>query len=101
MGTRYLKMAVDDWLYYAIRAIAVEERRSEAAVFGELAREAASARALKLAPPETSADPFEDDMLVAAGVEGEPFAAFKARLLALGWMTWVEERTEAQNEDEA
>lgn len=89
-----MKIDVTNFVYWAVKALASEERRAAATVFGELIEEALRARALNGGPPALPPEIPEDEILLAAGAEGMALEDFREHLRTLGWRSWVDERME-------
>lgn len=88
---RHLKIAVPDFVYWGVTALASERGVAASAMFAELAAEALAMRA-QGGRTELPAEIDEEELLLMAGLEGETFEVFINRLISLGREAYCDDR---------
>jgi hypothetical protein len=97
---RHMRLAVDDFIYWGVVAIASAESRTHGEVLTDLIAEALRWRALAAERVPRPATEFEDAIAQAAGLEGIAVDDMRMRLLSLGWWTHLDDLAEhALSED--
>lgn len=95
---RHLRVAVTDWVYWGVCAIASDQGRTQGDVLHDLVEEALRARSLSAGPPAKPATELDETIASAAGLEGIHFDDMKMKLISLGWWTYVEDLAEHAHE---
>lgn len=92
---RHMKIAVEDFIYWGVVALASEEGRTHGQVLHDLLSEGLRWRSLaadRIPQPSTE---LECTIAEAAGLEGIAVEDMRMRLLSLGWFCHTEDLREA------
>jgi hypothetical protein len=88
---RFLKIGVPDHVYWGVTALASQEAQPASAMLGKLVQEALSERARRGRAPRTPSNRLEEEIEIAAGLEGISVREMEIKLMALGWWTWADD----------